>query len=143
MAPRYYTLPLRLDLLLKKQPHSTCTVQESIAQNLFLILTTHYDESRFDASFGCSIWSDDFGIQTHARWKDAIQNSIEESIQQHEKRLTNLRVKVDMDDYEILVSKNNRRVKRRLAVGIEGSITTTNEPFRFFKHLFVSPLSYE
>ncbi len=143
MPPRYYTLPLRFDLVLKKQPHGTCSVAESIAQNLFLILTTHYDESRFDASFGCSIWSDDFSNQTNARWKEAIQESIEESIRQHEKRLANVRVKVELDDFETMLAKNNRRVKRRLAVGIDGSVATTNEPFRFFKHLFVSPLSYE
>ncbi|MBC7891977.1 MAG: GPW/gp25 family protein [Sphingobacteriaceae bacterium] len=143
MPLRYYTLPLRLDIVLKKQQHGTCAVQESIAQHLFLILTTHCAESRFDASFGCSIWSEDFSNQTHVHWKEAVQDSMTESIRRHEKRLSGLRVKVDLDDFEMAVSKTSRRVKRRLSVRIDGAVTSTNEPFRFFKHLFVSPLSYE
>ncbi|MBC3788316.1 GPW/gp25 family protein [Spirosoma utsteinense] len=143
MPHPYYALPLRLDEVLQHRQHPTCSLPQSIAQNLYLMLTTHFAESRFDASFGCSLWDEDFSNQTNSRWKEDIRQSIETSVAAHEKRLVQVRVRVDLVDQEIQLSRTNRRVKRRLSVWIDGLLMRTNEPFSFQRSLFLAPLSTE
>ncbi|GAB2530545.1 GPW/gp25 family protein [Spirosoma aerophilum] len=143
MPQPYYALPLRLDEILQRKPLPTCSLPQSIAQNLYLILTTHFAESRFDESFGCSLWDEDFSNQINSRWKEDIRQSIETSVAKHEKRLIQVRVRVDLADQEIQLSRTNRRVKRRLHVWIDGTLTRTNEPFSFQRSLFLAPLSTE
>lgn len=143
MPQPYYALPLRLDEVVTHKPHPTCSLPQSIAQNLYLILTTHFAESRFDESFGCSLWDEDFSNQSNSRWKEDIRQSIEASVLEHERRLTQVRVRVDLTDQEMQITKSNRRVKRRLSVWIEGVLTKTNEPFSFQRSLFLAPLSIE
>lgn len=143
MPQPYYALPLRLDEVLQRKQHPTCSLPQSIAQNLYLVLTTHLAESQFDESFGCSLWDEDFSNQAGSRWKDDIRQSLENSVTRHEKRLTQVRVRVDLADQEIQLSRTNRRVKRRMSVWIDGVLTRTNEPFSFQRSLFLAPLSTE
>jgi phage baseplate assembly protein W len=143
MPQPYYALPLRLDDILQRRPHPTCSLPQSIAQNLYLILTTHLAESRFDESFGCSLWDEDFSNQTNSRWKEDIRQSIETSVAKHEKRITQVRIRVDLADQEVQLTRTNRRVKRRLSVWIDGLLTRTNESFSFQRSLFLAPLSTE
>jgi len=142
MSKDYYTLPLRLDEILRKKTHPQCTLRESVAQNMFLLMTTHFRESRFDVSYGCSIWEEDFSLQSSNRWKDEIMKSVESTITTHEKRLTNVRVRVEMEDHEFALSNQNRRIKRRLGIWIDGLLTQTNEKFEFYKSFYISPLSF-
>ncbi|GAB3947584.1 hypothetical protein GCM10028805_20100 [Spirosoma harenae] len=143
MPQPYYALPLRLDEVIQHKPHPTCSLPQSIAQNLYLMLTTHFAESRFDESFGCSLWDEDFVNQANSRWKEDVRQSIETSIAEHEKRLTQVRVRVDLSDQEMQLGRANRRVKRRLTVWIDGTLVRTNEQFSFQRSLFLAPLSTE
>lgn len=143
MPQPYYALPLRLDEVLQHKPHPACSLPQSIAQNLYLILTTHFAESRFDESFGCSLWDEDFANQSNSRWKEDIRQSIETSVLEHEKRLTQVRVRVDLTDQEMQLGRTNRRIKRRLSVWIDGVLTKTNEQFSFQRSLYLAPLSTE
>ena len=143
MPQPYYALPLRLDEVLQHKLHPTCSLPQSIAQNLYLMLTTHFAESRYDETFGCSLWDEDFSNQSNSRWKEDIRQSVEASILEHEKRLTQVRVRVDLTDQEMQLTKTNRRVKRRLTIWIDGLLTRTNESFSFQRSLFLAPLSTE
>jgi phage baseplate assembly protein W len=143
MARSYYALPLRLDEIVQKKAHPTCSLPESIAQNLFLIITTHFNESHYDTTFGCSIWDEDFGIQANSRWKEDIRQSVERSVAEYEKRLGQVRVRVDLSDQETLLNKANRRVKRRLDIWIDGIVARTNERFSFQRSIYLSPLSVD
>jgi len=142
MPKQYYTLPLRLDEILQKKTHTRCTLHESVAQNLFLLLTTHFRESRYDGSYGCSIWEEDFSIHATTRWKDEIMKSVLATITEYEKRLTHPRVRVEMEDHEFALDNHNRRIKRRLGIWIDGLLTQTNEKFEFYKSFYISPLSF-
>lgn len=141
MPRPYYTLPLRLDAVIRRKAHPTCTLPESIAQNLYLMITTHFDESRFDATFGCSLWDEDFNTQTNSRWKEDIRQSIETSVVAHEKRLMQVRVRVELTDQELQLTRTNRRVKRRLSIWVDGQMARTNEPFSFQRSIYLAPLS--
>ena len=141
MPQSYYALPLRLDEVVQHKAHPTCSLPQSIAQNLYLMLTTHFAESRFDDTFGCSLWDEDFTNQANSRWKEDIRQSIETSVFAHEKRLTQVRVRVDLTDQEMQLSRTSRRVKRRLSIWIDGLLARTNESFSFQRSLFLAPLS--
>lgn len=143
MPRPYYTLPLRFDEILNHKPHPTCSLSQSVAQNLYLMLTTHFAESRFDESFGCSLWDEDFANQANSRWKEDIRQSIEDSVTNHEKRLTQVRVRIELADQEMHLSRTNRRIKRRLSVWVDGVLKRTNESFSFQRSLFLAPLSTE
>ncbi|MDJ1502995.1 GPW/gp25 family protein [Cytophagaceae bacterium BD1B2-1] len=142
MPKSYYTLPLRLDEILQKKMHTQCGLRESVAQNLFLLLTTHFRESRFDGEYGCSIWEEDFSLQSSNRWKDEIVKSVTTTIAEYEKRLANVRVRAEMEDHEFTLGEHKRRIKRRLGIWIDGVLNQTNEKFEFYKAFYISPLSF-
>jgi phage baseplate assembly protein W len=142
MIDLFYALPLDLELVIQRKQHGRCGLRESIAQHVYLILTTSFQESRFAENYGCSIWEQDFEPMTTIKWKDTIVESITESLQSFEHRLSNLNVRVEVDELEI-VNQEYRRIKRRIAVTVKGTISKTNEPFNFLEYLYLSPLSLD
>jgi phage baseplate assembly protein W len=141
MSASYYQLPLDLEGILERRQLPRCSVQESIAQHLYLILTTYFGESRYEPDFGCQVWEQDFEAMTTMRWKDNVQRSVEQSIRDYEPRLTRARVDVTVSDFEL---KNvNQRIRKRLEVTVNAALYRTDEPFAFQASLFVAPLSVD
>jgi predicted component of type VI protein secretion system len=138
----FYTLPLRLDRVVNRKPLSFCSLKESIAQNLYLLITTDFKELRYDHSYGCSVWEQDFEILANIKWKDTISGSLEETIRKHEERLNNVRVKVEIEEYKFM-NKEMVRIKRKLIISITGFIVKTNEKFEFMEQIFIAPFSLE
>jgi hypothetical protein len=138
----FYTLPLRLDKVINRKPLAFCSLQESIAQNLYLLITTDFRELRYDHTYGCSVWEQDFEILANIKWKDTIAASLEETVGKHEDRLNNVRVKVDIEEYRFL-TKDMVRIKRKLIIRINGFISKTNEKFEFMEQIFIAPFSLE
>ena len=61
MINHYYQLPINFKTLMSTNSAlPTCDLKQSIAQNIFLIITTKYKENRYDESYGCEIWNMDF-----------------------------------------------------------------------------------
>ncbi|TGE07759.1 GPW/gp25 family protein [Hymenobacter fodinae] len=139
MANDYYRLPLNFEELLQRRPLARCSAQESIAQHLYLMLTTHFGESRFDPNFGCVVWQQDFEAMTNMRWKDNVQRSVEQSIAEREPRLEQVKVVVGVEDFEM--KGVTQRIRKRLEVNVRAVLHRTNEPFAFRASLFVAPLS--
>ena len=141
MSDSYYRLPLDLEGIMERQQLPRCSVQESIAQHLYLILTTYFGESRYEPDFGCQVWDQDFEAMTTMRWRDDVQNSMEQAIRDYEPRLTRAQVQVAVMDFEL---KNvNQRIRKRLDVTVMAALHRTNEPFAFQASLFVAPLSID
>lgn len=141
MAATFFRLPLDLGALLERQPLPRCGVQESIAQHLYLLLTTHFGESRYDTEFGCQVWEQDFEAMTTIRWKDSVQRSIEAAIGRFEPRLQRARVQLSIGDFEL--RNTPQRIRKRLEVTVSGVLHHTDEPFTFQANLFVAPLAIE
>ena len=137
-----YTLPLRLDKVINRKTLTYCSLQESIAQNLYLLITTDFKELRYDHSYGCSVWEQDFEILANIKWKDTIAGSLEETIRRHEERLNTIKVKVDIEEYKFQ-GKEMIRIKRKLIIRITGFIVKTNEKFEFMEQIFIAPFSLE
>src|SRR3954453_19189180 len=103
MNLQYYSLPLALDELTRKKDLVKCPLEQSVAQNLHLLLTTAFGELPADEDFGCSIWDHDFDNMTNGnKNKELISQSLLASIQRYEKRLSNVRVELVLGQEEVL-----------------------------------------
>jgi phage baseplate assembly protein W len=140
MSRKYYTLPLRFDEIINKKQHNSCSLEESIAQNLHLLVSTYHGESAYAEDYGCSIWDEEFKTQLDVKWKEEVRRSIMNAIEKFEPRLALSDVKVDLSDHESR-QQTGIQVRRKLIITISGTIRKTNESFNFKKTLFISPLS--
>jgi phage baseplate assembly protein W len=142
MPQEYYSLPLAVDRLMLRQKHPRCTLQQSVAQNLHLLLTTAFGEFPGDEQFGCSIWDNDFDNITSApKQKEQMRQSIKLSVQRYEKRLDKVRIELMMQQEE-LPDFNGKRIKKRIDVTVTGTLKLTDDKFTRKYSFFVGPLSY-
>ncbi len=142
MTTKFYTLPLQADMLIKKQPHPLCTLPQSIAQNIYLVITSQFGESYYDEQFGCLIWEKDFELMSNMKWIENIEPALQKSIQQSEQRLSDIDVKIQVDEFEF-ISKTGNRAKKRLSIRVKAIITKTNELFQFSEKIYIAPLSLD
>jgi len=142
----YYDLPLKVKNLMSfKNDLKTCDLRQSIAQNIFLIITTKFNENRFDESYGCKIWDMDFELVFNENiWLETIRKSISSSIVKHETRLCDISVEIDTKmDETITTIHNTKSVKKMLVVFVKASIGETGEYFSFNTSIYLSPLSLD
>ena len=142
MQQEYYSLPFVFEKIMRKEEHPKCSLQQSVMQNLHLLLTTAFGEFPCEESFGCAIWDDDFdNLTSPHKMKELIRQSLLQSIKEHEKRLVNVRVELLIRQEE-LPDMNGVRVKKRIDVTITGTIHLTNERFGYKDSFFIGQLSY-
>jgi len=141
MAANYYHLPLDLEGILERRQLPRCSMQDSVAQHIYLLLTSYFGESRYDADFGCQVWEQDFEAIANVRWKDRVQQSVEKSISEFEPRLLNVRAQVAVMDFEL--KGVSQRIRRRLEITVTAMLHRTREPFTFHASMFVAPLSID
>ena len=143
MQLEYFSLPLALDKVMRRQEHPRISLQQSVMQHLHLLLTTAFGEFAGDERFGCGIWDHDFDNVTSAhKLKELIRQSLLQSIQEQEPRLGNIRVELVMVQEELPELGGSRRVKKRISVSVAGVLHSTNEQLVFKDSFFVGPLSY-
>ncbi len=139
----YYTLPLRPDKLLKGEFHEKCSLRESIAQHIHLIITTAFGEMQQDENFGCSIWDCDFDNLTSGnKIRERIKLSVQQSILNYEERLQGVKVDVFIKEQELNTTINGRQVKKKLDIQITATNKVTSEKFMYQDSFFTGPLSY-
>ena len=145
--PDYYRLPLRLDLLINgadlvQQPQvrqqANCSMEESIHNNVYLIITTKFKEVRFDPLFGCTIWDDDFQMGNDSAnngfWTDRVKTSVRDALRRYEKRLERINVEVDLD------RAGATDAHKRLLMVVTAEIRKSNhQPFEFRHELLIAP----
>ena len=141
MTNPYYRLPLPLgDIVRRVEPVST-TLEFSIAQHLHLMATTFLGESKYDPSFGCSVWEVDFDNNNS---NDALRESLKESfayaIQRYEPRLTEVYLSVNIQQSELTALA--QQVKKKVTLSVRGKLVATNEPFTYYEFFYIGPLSY-
>ncbi|HTI07344.1 MAG TPA: GPW/gp25 family protein [Puia sp.] len=143
MQLEFYSLPLVVDRIMHKQEHAKCSLQQSVIQHLHLLLITAFGEFPADEGFGCGIWDHDFDNVTSAhKLKEFIRQSLLQSVQQHEQRLTNVRVEILLRQEEVSEGVDRHRVKKKIDVTITGMLQSTNERLNYRDSFFVGPLSY-
>ena len=141
MKDKYYNLPLNLADIIEKKEHPKCTLYESVAMMIHLMTTSNFGEYKHDDSFGCEIWEHDFeNIINTQLYKDQLRKSIQQTVETHEPRLTDIKVDIQIEQIESRVG--NRRSKSRIRLNVNGRLSKTNEPFKYTEQFFVGPLSY-
>lgn len=121
----------------------TCTLKDSIAQRIHLILITNLGECRFDKQFGNLIWDYDFeNIANIIAWKDMMSKAVKTAIETFEPRLFNIKTTLELAEEEFVDKERiaMKKLKKRVMIKIQGNIAKTNEQFYFQELLYVSPL---
>lgn len=143
MQFEYFTLPMSLDKVMRKEELPKCTLQQSVMQHLHLLLTTGFGEFPGDENFGCAIWDNEFdNVSSAHKVKEIIRQSLLQSIQQKEKRLSNIKVELTILQEELPETSGNKSIKKRIDIIVTGVLQNTNERLQFRDSFFVGPLSY-
>lgn len=146
MKNLYYDLPISFsDLKKKNKELSLCNYEKSIAQNIFMLITSRPGEHRFDYELGCEIWESDFElISNQNTWKEKIRKSVEQIVLKKEKRLKQIYVDAELSEEEIISPITNKKsIKKRLKLRVRGVSVLTGEDFLFETKLFISPISMD
>lgn len=145
MSRVYHKIPLNIGDLLEKKDLPSCSLKESIAQNIYLLVTTKLGECRYDYTYGCELWDMDFELITNEnKWTEKVTKSLEESLKNHEKRLYETKVEVLVSEQTLPnTSKNVMRVKKKLDINVKGMVSETREEFYYNQSLFLSPISID
>lgn len=144
MKHHYYSLPLRLDEVIQGQHLASCSLEESIDQQIHLLITTSFGEIEYDKTFGCIVWETDFdNLATVNKLRDEIKQSVTEIIQKYESRLEKVKTEVYIRQEELPVKINGRHVKKRIILQVSGIVKSTRQPYSFTDRFFAGPLSYE
>lgn len=139
----YYTLPLELGKIIKKQELQKCALKQSVAHHLHLILTTSFGELLCDPGFGNGLWEEDFDNVTYrGKQKESILQSLVRAVNNYEKRLEKIRVQLTVTQEEVSAVTTEARVKKRLDITITGALKATNEFITYRDSFFISPLAY-
>ncbi|WP_415325647.1 GPW/gp25 family protein [Chryseobacterium sp. MMS23-Vi53] len=138
----YYKIPIDFGAITERKDAEKISIDNSIAQQIFLIATTSLDECKFDESFGSEIWEMDFDLlKSDNQLREFITNSLKKAIVAHEKRLQLSDVDVYIHD-ENIGRLGKKRMKKRVNIAVKGMVLETNRPFLFQNSFFVGPLSY-
>ena len=141
MANDFLQIPLRTDLLTNQQDLKRCSLTDSVANMFRLISITHFGENKQDDSFGNELWEYDFEIVDNMQaFKEKLSQSLQNTVIQHEKRLSNIKVNVVIE--QVLTTIYKKRIRQRIQIVLEGTIRKTNEPFKHQEVFFMGPLSY-
>ena len=145
MSIRYLKLPFRPDMLINRQEHPICTLTESIAQHLHLLVTTYYGECKFDESFGSPIWEADFeNISSINTWRNKTGKELEEIIQKYENRIVSPKVNINLFQEELIDKASSSKVmKRKVELKVTARIESTSEQFEFNTLFYLSPISFD
>lgn len=144
----YYRFPLNMSQLMQKRELPSTDLITSIRQNIYLILTSEFGEFRYDESYGCTIWEHDFeNIVSVHTWRETMTNSLKLAISTHEPRISNARVRIEINQEERPLLSNSRtisRLKKCIDVFVSGVIIETNQPFNPPpQRLYISPFSFD
>ena len=147
METKFCKLPLDFEALLNEDVGNnhlaSCNEIDSIDQFIELLISTAPGEHAFDKEFGCEIFYLDFeSIVSHTRWEGQFSEYITKAITRYEKRLTNVYVRVSIDDATRQDSVSGvSTIKKRVQVYVYGTLVHTGEKRCFYYVIYLGPIS--
>ena len=141
--PDYLKLPIRLGVFFEKGKIETCSLKESIARNLHLLITTVPGENKQDEKYGCTFWDSDYDVHmgNDAR-REAVIIGLRQQVKRYEKRLVNVSIEVNVKQSEFK-NGSGTQLRRRIEIIVAGFLFRSNEPFRFQTAFFIGPLAFD
>lgn len=122
-----------------------CSMGESIAHNIMLLITTKKRENRFDHEYGNAVWDLEFenGVTT-VEWENLFVKSLKEQIEKYERRIYAPRIEVRVVYVEHTYdTRKYTEIKKKAKIAINAKMTDTGELFSFATELFLSPMSID
>ena len=137
---KYLKYPVNFKSLLGGSQEIFCKIEESIAYNIMMIVTTSFGEIPETPHYGTIIWDLEFNQHIKKRdWEDLVRKSLWESIAEFEKRLVLSDVIISLD--EIDDKELSSSIRRKANIIVKGSIIESLIPFNFHTKLNISPIS--
>ncbi|WP_255680878.1 GPW/gp25 family protein [Flavobacterium pisciphilum] len=137
---KYLKYPVNFKALTRGSQENFCKIEESIAYNIMMIITTSFGEIPETPNYGTIIWDLEFNQHIKKRdWEDLVRKSLFESITEFEKRLILGEVTISLD--EIDDKELSSSIRRKAIVVVTGSIIESSIPFNFHTKLNISPIS--
>lgn len=146
MVESFYQIPIKFSKLKQKnQELARCELTLSIRQNIYIIITSKFQEHRFDNTYGCELWEMDFELIANENlWLEKIRKSILQSVFKYERRLNDIDVNLRILQEEQETRYNNvRSIKKKLEIKVDGKLVETGEPLNYNLNIFISPLSLD
>lgn len=118
-----------------------CSYEESIAQQIMLLIVSRHGEVIGKEEYGSIIWELEFSQLVKASdWENNVRESLTKTIQLYEKRLKDINVNVVLSEIDD-ENKKNIHVRRNAQITVTGKISSTDLPFYFSTLIYISPLS--
>lgn len=138
---KYLKLPLNLfDGL--KGALKRCSEEESIAQQIMLLIVSRQGEVIGKESYGSIIWDLEFHQTIKIKdWEEKVQESLTLAIQDYENRLKDVQVQVQLSEVDDELKQQQPHLRRQAIIHVSAVITATDQPFQFETTIYVSPLS--
>lgn len=137
---KYLKYPVNFKSLLKGSPGNFCKIEESIAYNIMMMITTSFGEIPETPKYGTVIWDLEFNQHIKKRdWEEMVKKSIYDVIAEFEKRLILSEVNISLD--EIDDKDLSSSIRRKVNIVVKGSIIESLIPFNFHTKLNISPIS--
>ncbi|MBK8683779.1 MAG: GPW/gp25 family protein [Bacteroidetes bacterium] len=139
----YLRLPLRFEPLFQRKNLAVCSLTDSIARNLHLLITTAAEENKLDLEYGSPFWESDYDIHlSNDHRRDQIIGALKKQIASHEKRIHQVNVEVNVKQ-ALKPSGQGSELKRRVEIIVQAKLIRSNEPFRFQTGFFIGPLLFD
>jgi len=144
---KYLGLPLEVSRWIQGGQSSRVDQVTSIKNCIRLLLSSSYNDCRFDPTFGSDVWMNDFDTShTEKAWLSDLIIGFQERLKSFEPRLTNISVRasVEQKDYVFEGSKSVvKAAKRYLYLTVEANLVSTNETFIDQQTIVIGPMSFE
>lgn len=139
----YLKLPLRFERFFERQKLPVCTLNDSIARNLHLLITTASEENKLDDRYGSLFWDNDYDIHlSNDGRRELVMESLKQQITLYEKRLINVIVKVNVKQ-STMNDTVRSQLRRRIEIIVSGNIARSNETFEFQTGFFIGPMAFD
>lgn len=122
-----------------------CSLAESIAQHVMLLILTRKGENRFNPDYGNAIWDLEFdNAITIVEWECIFEESLLEQIKKYEPRICDPQIQVHMEYVEHTYgTKNFVEIRKKAKIGINATLTDIGERYTFSTHIYLSPMAVD
>lgn len=143
MHEKYYKYPLNFKRFFNNERFDTCSLGESISQNIQMIIVSHCGQHRYNKSLGSDIWDLDFDLIMNIRiWEEKLRTSLLKALYENEKSISQVDLNVSLSEIEKESFFGEYScVKRRVDIEVNAVLLKTGERYQFTSYLFLSPVS--
>ncbi|MCC9043545.1 GPW/gp25 family protein [Myroides sp. M-43] len=146
MQNTFYKFPFNPELAMSEGASlPTCSLAESIAQNVMLLVITRKGENRFNPDYGNAVWDLEFdNAVTSVEWERVFEESLLDQIKKHEPRIIFPKIQVHMEYVEHNYgTKDFVEIRKKAKIGVNAVLTDIGELFTFSTHIYLSPMSVD